>query len=212
MVGRDHVQCGPSFGVVVVMPVRAVPAAAIGNLLCAEPEQKEILLTGFLRHFDGCPVAGADSQRAVHHELHIARAARLVAGGRDLIGDIGGRDQTLGERDVVVGQEHDFEPAARHRIAIDGGGQVVDEFDDQLGEVVGRCRLACEEKRSRRRFVIGVLSQAVVEFLVGWVWLAFSIKHFIVRLVKGVARKRGRQSRASRSIGTSTCAPLYSAF
>src|SRR5438876_5070733 len=32
-------------------------------------------------------VARAHRQRAVHHELHVARAARLVAGRRDLVGD-----------------------------------------------------------------------------------------------------------------------------
>src|SRR5215475_7487175 len=36
MVGRNHVQRRPSFRIVGVMPVRAVPATAIGNLLRAE--------------------------------------------------------------------------------------------------------------------------------------------------------------------------------
>src|SRR6266446_5004522 len=84
VIGRDYVQCGPSFGIVGVMPMRAVPAAAIGDLLCAEAEQKEILLAGFFRHFYGCAVAGADRQCAVHHEFHVAGAAGLVAGGREI--------------------------------------------------------------------------------------------------------------------------------
>ena len=80
------------------MPVRVVPAAAAGHLFRGQAEQEEVLLAGFLGHLDGRAVARADGQRAVHHELHVARAAGLVAGGRDLVGDIAGRDQPLGER------------------------------------------------------------------------------------------------------------------
>ena len=38
IVGRDQIQCRSSFRVVVVMPIGAVPAAAVGDLLGAEAE------------------------------------------------------------------------------------------------------------------------------------------------------------------------------
>ena len=65
-----------------------VPAATVGDLLGRQAEQEEVLLAGFLRHFDRRSVARADGQRAVHHELHVAGAAGFVAGGRNLVGDV----------------------------------------------------------------------------------------------------------------------------
>src|SRR2546429_4677958 len=80
-----------------VVPPVVIPAAAAGHLLRGQAEEEEVLLPGLLRHLDRGAVARTDGQRAVHHELHVAGAARLVAGGRDLIGDVGGRNQPLGE-------------------------------------------------------------------------------------------------------------------
>ena len=119
IIGEDQVQRGAGFRLVFVVPVRVVPAAAAGHLLRRQAEQEEILLARLLRHLDGGAVARADRQGAVHHELHVARAAGLVTGGRDLVGDIAGGDQPLGERDVVLGQEQDLEPAAHQRVAVD---------------------------------------------------------------------------------------------
>ena len=48
-------------------------------------------------------------------------------------------------------------------IAVDGAGQVVDELDDELGQVVGRRRLAGEEERPRRHLEVRILAQPVVE-------------------------------------------------
>jgi hypothetical protein len=52
-------------------------------------------------------VVGADRQRAVEGELHVAGARGLLAGERDLLGQVGRRDELLGEGDVVVGREGD---------------------------------------------------------------------------------------------------------
>ena len=59
-------------------------------------------------------------KRSVHHELHVARAAGLVAGGRDLIGHVAGRNQPFGERHIVLGQKQDLDSAAHRRVAVDG--------------------------------------------------------------------------------------------
>ena len=50
-----------------------------------------------LGHFDGRAVPRANSQGAVHHKLHVARAAGLVTGGRDLLRDVTGRNEPLGD-------------------------------------------------------------------------------------------------------------------
>ena len=67
VVGRDQVQCGARFRLVVIMPMWTVPAAAVGDLLRPEAEQEKILLTGLRRHFDRRTVPGADRERSVHH-------------------------------------------------------------------------------------------------------------------------------------------------
>ena len=77
--------------------------------------------------------------------------------------DVRGRDDPLGERHVVLGQEHDFEPAAQHRVAVDRGRQIVDELDDYFGEMVGGRRLAREEERPRRHLQVRIRPQPVVE-------------------------------------------------
>ena len=152
MAGEDQVERRARFRFVVVMPMRVVPAAAVGHLLGGQAEQEEILFARFLGHFDRGAVARADGQGAVHHELHVAGAAGLVAGGGDLVRDVARGDQPLGQRDIVIRQKDDLRDCRVHgRIAVDGAGQVVDELDDELGKMVGRRRFAGEEKRPRRR-------------------------------------------------------------
>ena len=92
VVGEDQVQRRAGFRLVIVVPVRVVPTVATGHLFRRETEQEEILLARFLGHLDRGAVARANGERPVHHELHVARAARLVAGRRDLIGDVAGRE------------------------------------------------------------------------------------------------------------------------
>src|SRR5438445_707432 len=74
---------------------------------------------------------------AVLHELHVAGAARLVARGRDLVGDVTCRDQPFRERHAVLGKEHYLQPALRRRVTVDRFREVVDELDDYLREPVG---------------------------------------------------------------------------
>src|SRR5437879_8711305 len=72
--GKDKLQGGASLRLVVIMPVRAIPAAAGGHLFRSQTEEKEIFFAGFFGHLDGRAVARADRQRSVHHEFHVARA------------------------------------------------------------------------------------------------------------------------------------------
>ena len=146
IVGEDQVQGLAGLGLVFVMPVRVIPAAAADHLLRRQAEEEEVLLARFRRHLDRRAVARADRQRAVHHEFHVARAAGFVARRRNLVGDVAGGDQVLGKRDAVLGQEHDFEPPAYCRVAVDGASQIVDEFDNQFGEPICGGSLAGEEE------------------------------------------------------------------
>src|ERR1700739_2188060 len=112
MIRENEVQSRSCLRLIVVVPVRVVPPAAVLHLLCREAEQEEILFTGFLGHFDGRAVTGPDRQGSIHHEFHIARSTRFVSGGRDLVRYIARGNQAFGKRDVVLGQENnvDFAP------------------------------------------------------------------------------------------------------
>src|SRR5882762_3286856 len=163
MVGRNQVQRGTHLWLVVVVPAWAVPATAVRDLVGGEPEQKEVLLARLLRHLDGGSVACAQCDRTVHHELHVAGAARLVSGGGDLVGDVARGNDPFRERDGVFGQEQDVQPPARHGIVVDRGREVVEELDDQLCKPVARRRLAREQKRPRRHLQVWIVTQPVVK-------------------------------------------------
>src|SRR5262249_38203764 len=108
--------------------MRVVPTAAVRYLFRSESKQEKIFGTGFLSHFDRSAVAGSDRQRAVHHELHITRAASFIAGSRDLVRNIARGDQPLRKRNAVLGQKQNLKPAAHNRIIVDGAGKIVDEL------------------------------------------------------------------------------------
>jgi hypothetical protein len=73
-----------------VVPMRVVPATAGQDFFRCQAEEEEVFLTSLPGHLDGGPVAGADGQGTVHHELHVTHAAGLVARGRDLLRHIAG--------------------------------------------------------------------------------------------------------------------------
>src|SRR6516164_4235104 len=85
VVRGDQVQCRAGLRLTLIVPVRVVPPAAAGYLFRRQAEEEEVLLPRFLRHLYGRTVKRAERQSAVHHELHVARAASLVAGGGDLV-------------------------------------------------------------------------------------------------------------------------------
>jgi len=63
VIGENQVQRRARLGLVFIMPMRVVPAAATAYLIGCQAEQKEVLLPRFLRHLDGGAVAGAWSGR-----------------------------------------------------------------------------------------------------------------------------------------------------
>src|SRR4029077_2420564 len=100
---------------------------------------------------------------SVHHELYIGGSSRLIAGGRDLIGDVASGNQPLGEGNAVFRQKQDLETPAYYRVTINRGGKIVDELDDQFGQPVGGCRFTGEEERAWNHLQIRILPQAVVK-------------------------------------------------
>ncbi len=83
--------------------------------------------------FDIGAIEGADGERAVEREFHVAGAGGFHAGGRNLLGEIGGGDDRLRQAHIVVRQEYELELVAHERIGIDHPRHVMRELDDQLG-------------------------------------------------------------------------------
>src|SRR5262245_11010247 len=96
MVVKNKIERLARLRLIPVVPERIVPAAAAGHLLGRQAEEKEVFFPSLLSHLDRGPVASANGQSAVHHELPIASAAGFVAGGRNLLGDVARRDQPFG--------------------------------------------------------------------------------------------------------------------
>src|SRR5262249_18434118 len=80
----DHIQDIAELWLMLVVPMRVIPATAGQHFLRRQAEEEEVVLTCLPGHLDGGAITGADSQGPVHHTLHVARATGLIALPRDL--------------------------------------------------------------------------------------------------------------------------------
>ena len=136
---------------------------ALVHLLGGQAEEEDIFIPQLLVHLHVSAVQSADGKGAVHHKLHVAGAAGLLAGGGDLLGNFGGGHQLFGQGDPVVLQEDHLELVLADRICGDLAGQRVDELDDLLGHMIaGRC-LGPEEEGLGGEVHVGIVPQLVVQ-------------------------------------------------
>ena len=126
-------------------------------------EDEDILLSDLLADLHIGTVQGADGQRAVERELHVPGSGGLLAGRGDLLGEVGGRHDPLGERDAVVRQEDHLEPVVDPGVGVDPGGNGIDGLDDVLGQVVAGRGLGGEDEDAGRDVGLRVLEEAAVE-------------------------------------------------
>ena len=84
-------------------------------------------------------------------DYNVSVAELVVAAGNlsEQISLAGGHHE-LGDRDVVVGNEHDLDPAGHVGVGIDHGRDRVDQLDDALGLLVARRGLGAEDDRAGR--------------------------------------------------------------
>ena len=108
-------------------------------------EQEDVVPAHLFADLDIGAVQGAEGHGAVHHQLHIAGAARFGAGERDLLADIRGRHQQLREGHPVVLQVHDLQLIPDRRVGVDFPGQVADEPDDFLSQIIPRGGFRAED-------------------------------------------------------------------
>ena len=89
----------------------------------------DVALPDLLRNLDVRTVDGADEKATVQAELHVGRARRLRAGRGDVLGDIGGGDEDLGEGDGIVGEEEEGEEVLGVGVLVDDACDVDDKAD-----------------------------------------------------------------------------------
>ena len=82
-------------------------------------EDDLVLMAGGVGDLNVRAVQRAQRDRAVQHELHVAGAGCLGAGQRDLLRDLGGGHQALGQADAVVLEVDDAQLAADSGILVD---------------------------------------------------------------------------------------------
>src|SRR5690242_20905476 len=86
VVGKNQVQRGMRFRLVVIMPMRVVPATASRHLLICKAEEKKVLCAGFFCHFNRRALRGANGEPAVHQQFQVARPDCLMSAGGDMVG------------------------------------------------------------------------------------------------------------------------------
>ena len=79
---------------------------------------------------------------SAHLELHVSGSGSLSSGCRDLLREVGGRHDLLGQRDSVVLQEDELELVTDVGVVVDHLSHTVEQLDDLLGHVVARSSFA----------------------------------------------------------------------
>src|ERR1035438_8584058 len=120
VVASQPVQYGPDL---LVVPVQVPGVVAAGpqrlDLLHGHSEYEDVLVADLLADLHIGPVKRSDRERTVEGELHVARSRRLLAGRRDLLGEIGGRDDLFGQGNPVVREEGDLDLVPDPAVGID---------------------------------------------------------------------------------------------
>ena len=152
--GTDEVDNAAQVVVLLVEVARTVALGEqVGDFFDGEAEDEDVLVADFFLHFHVGAVKRTDGERAVEGELHVAGTRGFGARGRNLFGEVRGRDDLLGEGHAVVLEEHHLELALANRVGVDDGGDGVREADDLLGHPVTRSGLTTDHDGARHDFL-----------------------------------------------------------
>ncbi|CAN7976885.1 unnamed protein product, partial [Ixodes persulcatus] len=136
---------------VVVVPgvVAARPPGV--DLVLVHAEDEDVLWPHLLSHLHVGSVQSADGQCSIqlhsqimhakkkkktHHELHVSCAGGLCACGGDLLAQVCGRDDLLGQADPVVLQEDHLQLVPHHGVVVHHIAHCYDQLDDLLRYVI----------------------------------------------------------------------------
>ncbi len=164
VVGIKPVQHSFELGVGVVEVIRVVttPLQCL-HLVHIQTEDGAVLGPRLFGDLDVGAVQGTDGDGTVQGHLHVAGTRGFITGSGDLLGDVGRRDQLLGQAHPVVRHEHHFQLALNAGVIVDPLRQLVDGVDDVLGQLVTGRRLGAEDEHPRMHVVVGVGQQTTIE-------------------------------------------------
>ena len=128
-----------------------------------QAEDDAVFHADFAADFYVGPVHRTQRNGPVHHEFHIARAGRFLAGRGDLLAHVGRREQELSQGYVVVLQEQYLQLLVHLLVAVYHVGHDVDKLDRLLGFTVARRSLAAEQERVRADAQIRICFQRIVQ-------------------------------------------------
>ena len=94
------------------------------------------------------PVAGADDQPTVEHELHVTGTTGLCPRRGDVFADVRGRTYDLTLADVVVWDEDDLQQVSHILVVIHHRTDTVDQMNDRLGHPVAWCRFPGKDRNA----------------------------------------------------------------
>ena len=148
---------------ILVMPTRIVVPLEGRQLLLSGTKNVGVVVTYRVEDLDVGPIQGAQGESAVHHKLHIRSTRGLLAGHRNLLGDVSGRNDVLGRGDVVVVNKDDLDPTVDVLVVIDQTSHLVDEFDNRLSTDVTGSGLSAKDENPLRNVEAHVVLDAKVE-------------------------------------------------
>ena len=108
-------------------------------------ENVVVFHTCFLDDFHIGTVQCAQGHSTVEHQLHIAGAGGLCACRGDLLGNVGGRNNVLRIRAVIVLHKNDLQLICYRRIVVDHKSDAVDIADNGLGTGIAGCGFCTEQ-------------------------------------------------------------------
>ena len=137
--------------------------AELGDFFDGEAEDEDVVVADFFEDLDIGSIERADGESAVEGELHVAGAGGFLASGGDLLAQIGGGDDALGDGDAVVRDEDDLQLATDAGIMVHLRGEGVDGVDDVFGEVVAGSGLGTENEDTRGDVEVRVVEELAIQ-------------------------------------------------
>ena len=138
-------------------------AAGADALASRDAEQEHILVAHALTNLDICAVECAERDRAIDHQLHVAGTGGLLTRNGDLLGQVGSRDDDLGQRDFIVFNEDHLELVLHLRVGVHKIGNGDDERNDLLGQIIACGGLGREDECLRIDRLFRVILDIVVK-------------------------------------------------
>ena len=124
------------------------------DLLRRGSKHEHVFFADFLGNLYVCSVHRADDDGSIHHVLHVARAARLQSGRRDVLWHVSCGDYFLGRAYVVVGNEDHFQAVLQVCVRVYDTRHCINQLYYLLGHHISRSSFSAKNNNSFDTFVL----------------------------------------------------------